>query len=247
MKQSLQRTFVVAFIFAVPIVSWTQSSREQPAVALQNGAQAPSPAVSIARELSVICRGDLLTISASNSTLSAILAEVSKCSGVKMDDSQAGGQTRFFETIGPGPIREVLSSLLDSTGLNYVIEDSNTNPHKVNSVMLLARADRSITNTSERLSNSSARGGSLREPEDPQDTDPTIATNASTPAETSPGEDQPASNPSATSTLVAPAAPSAVDSAPASPQMNLQDRIAEMQRLFDQRRQMVKDQNTHQH
>jgi len=49
----------------------------------------------------------------------------------------------------------------------------------------------------------------------------------------------------ATGRQLAARVPSAtVDSAPASSQMNLQDRINEMQRMFEQRKQMVQGQNS---
>ncbi len=88
----------------------------------------------------VICTGDQMTISANNSTLSSILAEVHRCMGTRIDIPDAAGSKRIFDHIGPGPASQVLGELLSNTGYNYVIGSSPANEEKIESIMLLARS-----------------------------------------------------------------------------------------------------------
>jgi hypothetical protein len=87
----------------------------------------------------VTCHGDLITISADNSTLDSILAQVRGCTGAKIDVPEGASRVRSFEELGPGPVREVLDQLLSGTQYNYVIQSSDVNPAKVESVLLSMR------------------------------------------------------------------------------------------------------------
>jgi len=87
----------------------------------------------------VACHGDTLTISADNSTLESILALVRGCTGAKMDVPEGAGKVRSFEQLGPGPVRKVLDELLSGTQYNYVIQSSDENPAKVETVLLTMR------------------------------------------------------------------------------------------------------------
>jgi len=87
----------------------------------------------------VACQGDTLTISADNSTLESILALVRGCTGAKMDVPEGAGKIRSFEQLGPGPVRKVLDELLSGTQYNYVIQSSDQNPAKVETVLLTMR------------------------------------------------------------------------------------------------------------
>ncbi len=88
----------------------------------------------------VTCVGENVTISANNSTLASILAEIKKCMGTKIDVPDAAASTRFFDQIGPGPAHEVLEDLLSATGYNYIIESANNTPNKIETIMLMARS-----------------------------------------------------------------------------------------------------------
>jgi hypothetical protein len=208
-------------------------------------------------QMRVICSGDQLTISANGSPLSTILSEVSRCSGAKIDGAEAAARMRFFETIGPAPIEEVLASLLDATGINYVIQVSDSNPRKIATILLLPRAERgATTGSADDPSTSSGRRALLKQmQQNPRDTEAAIPqddpvgavdsgateTRSSDTADSMP---DPGEHPQPTTARV-PAV--AVGSTPASSQMTLQDRIADMQRMFEQRKQMVQDQNTRPH
>jgi hypothetical protein len=164
---------------------------------------------------------------------------------------------RFFETIGPAPIQEVLSSLLDASGINYVIQVADSNPRKIATIMLLARADSgSSGDLTDNPSLSSGRRAFLKQlrqssgeaeqvaplNEPAANADTSIA---ETPSSTSLDPAPTPLEPPPTSTARVPTP--TTDSTPASSQMNLQDRIADMQRMFEQRKQMVQEQKSVQH
>jgi hypothetical protein len=89
----------------------------------------------------VTCHGDMLTISADNSTLDAILAMVKGCTGAKIDVPEGASKIRSFEELGPGPVHSVLDELLSGTQYNYVIQSSSENPAKVEQVLLTMRTN----------------------------------------------------------------------------------------------------------
>jgi hypothetical protein len=64
-----------------------------------------------------------LFIKADNSSLSQILQQVSKSTGMKVDG--LGQDERIFGTYGPGNPREVLLSLLDGSGYNVLMVGDN--------------------------------------------------------------------------------------------------------------------------
>lgn len=125
-------------------VSRAQQPAATPAVGADPEAQAPvavAPAPPEAPVLApkVVCKGDQMTISANNSTLSSVLDEVHRCMGTKIDLPEGAGQKRMFDHIGPGPASQVLDELLSNTGYNYIIGSSPANQEKIESIMLLAR------------------------------------------------------------------------------------------------------------
>jgi hypothetical protein len=89
----------------------------------------------------VTCNGDQLTISADNSTLGSVLTAIHACSGILIDTPPGSAGSRTYEEIGPGPVRQVLESLLSGTEFNYVIGLSDSNPQKVETVLLMLRTN----------------------------------------------------------------------------------------------------------
>jgi hypothetical protein len=83
--------------------------------------------------------GSLLTIITNNSTLADILAAVHAKTGAEIDMPESASRERTAARLGPGPIREVLSSLLSWTGFNYVIQASDQNPDGIQSILLIPR------------------------------------------------------------------------------------------------------------
>jgi hypothetical protein len=108
------------------------------------GSSAASPLATLAavppKAPRVTCSGDQLTISADNSTLRSVLAAVQTCTGVQIDIPESTAGSRTFEELGPGPVREVLASLLNGTNFDFVIGSSDTNPEKVETVLLMLRS-----------------------------------------------------------------------------------------------------------
>jgi hypothetical protein len=189
-----------------------------------------------------------------------------------------------FDEIGPGPSNDVLASLLTSSGFDYILGASATDPDKVESLVLLTRADEKGGGPSD------ARGGSsamrrafaqMRETARPKSPEEQLAaaeaekgdpdaSESSQPgsvpsdSDSSPGKsNNPSSSaPSDTSTANAsqpaqeasssakaedssastqPAQDAATSPKPASPS---DERIANMEKLFEQRRQMMQPQKT---
>jgi hypothetical protein len=63
--------------------------------------------------------GRVLRISAANSSLQQILADVSTATGVKVDG--ASNDQRVYGSYGPAPARDVLNELLDGSGYNVLM------------------------------------------------------------------------------------------------------------------------------
>ncbi len=83
--------------------------------------------------------GKQLTIMADNATLSDILAAVRACMGADIDIPASASHERMAARLGPGPAREVLSSLLGWTDFNYIIQASDTDSEGIQTVVLTRR------------------------------------------------------------------------------------------------------------
>jgi hypothetical protein len=70
----------------------------------------------------VVYAGGQLGITADNSSLNQILREISRQTGMKI----TGGvkDERVFGKYGPGPVEEILASLLDGTGSNMLLRET---------------------------------------------------------------------------------------------------------------------------
>ena len=224
----------------------------------------------------VTCSGDQLTISADNATLGGVLAAVHACTGVQVEIPEGAAGSRVFGELGPGPARQVLESLLSGTEFNFVIGSSDTDPQKIETVLLMSRpvetasaqdaaTDRTMTAGRRAwLQNRQNRSASLAADEthpapdetpstpEPEDAAAAPVENAgATPAQ-APANDQPAAaaEPSSSAAAgVASTAPTSNSESPsaASPNSNpnegTEQKITDMQQLFQQRRQMNTNQN----
>ncbi len=83
--------------------------------------------------------GQQLTIVTYNSTLADILVAVRNKTGATIE-LPAGARERVAASLGPGPAREVLSSLLRGTDFDYVIQASDLDPQGIQNVYLTPRA-----------------------------------------------------------------------------------------------------------
>jgi hypothetical protein len=84
--------------------------------------------------------GEQLSISAENSTLGSILEAVKQTLGTEIDVPAAASGERIVVHLGPGPAREVLSSLLTATSFDYIIQAADDNPQSVQSILLTPRS-----------------------------------------------------------------------------------------------------------
>ncbi len=80
-----------------------------------------------------------LTITAQNSTLGDILRAVRNQTGAAVD-VPANATERVVGNFGPGPARDVLSSLLNGSHFNYVLLGSATNPDALEHVILIVKS-----------------------------------------------------------------------------------------------------------
>jgi len=81
-----------------------------------------------------------LKISALHVTMADVLAKVSAVTGVKIDLPEGASNERLpIVELGPGPAREVLASLLSDTNFDYLILASDSDPLKLQSVLVMPR------------------------------------------------------------------------------------------------------------
>jgi len=215
----------------------------------------------------VTCHGDQITISADNSTLDAILFAVKGCTGAKIDVPGDASRVRSYEELGPGPVREVLDQLLSGTPYNYVIQSSEANPAKVETVLMSMRTegggDGKPSSNPNAISTdipitpgrrawqkmqkfdkpdpSMLNSDGVQVEQDVATPAEAAAAAASTPAD---GNDASAQTAAETAANAAPVAPPIVDpNSSADPAKAVQDRITQMQQMFAQRQQMMQKQN----
>ena len=123
------------------------------------GAQEPAPATATesatpeappAAPPTISYKGGQLKIDAVDSTLTDILAKVAAVTGVKIDLPPVMTRERMAVVqLGPGPAREVLASLLSDSNVDYLIQASDTDPAKVQSVLVMVRDKKGAKATEE--------------------------------------------------------------------------------------------------
>ncbi len=98
-----------------------------------NGVGAPTPnaatPAAVAKpeaRLKVAYKDGLLIVDAANASLSEVLRQISQKTGMKVTGTVA--DESVFGQYGPLPVSEILASLLDGTGSNMLLVDSNTGP-----------------------------------------------------------------------------------------------------------------------
>lgn len=221
----------------------------------------------------VTCIGDQLTISADNSTLGGVLAAVHNCTGVKVDIPEGAASSRVFEELGPGPARQVLEALLSGTELDYVIGSSSSDPQKIETLLLMVRSSEAQGTTADDRTLTPQRrawlqtrqnhrpGAPTSEENSPAGDEPPAAPAAEN-AITAPADNgnvngtqtPPADTPPPAADVPVPpvnsfAMPVTTTETPSSVNPALTDdkstseRISDMQQMFEQRRQMIQNQN----
>ena len=203
----------------------------------------------------VTCRGNSITISAKYSRLGAILTEIQRCTGVQFDAPEDAKMSLIFDEIGPGTSADVVASLLNSSGYDFVIGASTSDPEKIEKVILLARTGdkgpgvNSASTDGREASTVRRAFDQMRDtarPKSPEEQRARMeAAQAEADSDNSPsaGENSNAAAPAdaaaaAPAPAEAPPTPAADDGAP-KPSSPVADKIADMQKLFEQRRQMI--------
>lgn len=105
--------------------------------------------------------GNLLTIDAENSTLAAVLVALRTQTGASIEIPSAASRERVFVHMGPGQVRDILSSLLYGTEFDYIVETSDDDPDALRSVLVTARGkgDDSTVGALANASDAVAAGG----------------------------------------------------------------------------------------
>lgn len=83
--------------------------------------------------------GQLLKIDAFNSTLADILTKIAELTGADIDVPASARGERMVADLGPGPPRQILTSLLTDTDFDFVITSSKGDPQSILTVLLTPR------------------------------------------------------------------------------------------------------------
>jgi hypothetical protein len=81
----------------------------------------------------------ILTITAHNALFSDVLEAIRARTGAVVEFPAGIGKDRVYDTIGPAPMREVLTALLEGSEFNYVMLSSPSDPRIVHRIILTAR------------------------------------------------------------------------------------------------------------
>jgi len=133
MRAELRIVLTVGTLLGIPVLTWAQNP-ETGAVAVSSAE--PSGALSdvpLGGAIVTYENGDL-TIRARGAPLVEILRAVCTQIGARLD-FQSDQREPIFGFIGPGPVREVLTSLLLGSHVNYVIQASDIDPMSLAQVM----------------------------------------------------------------------------------------------------------------
>jgi hypothetical protein len=195
--------------------------------------------------LEVTFQGDELLIQAKDRALSEILDAVRAKTGASIDVSGQGTSEHMTVKIGPGPARQVLSSLLGWTDFDYVIQGSEVDSLGIQSIMLFPKTkpSGSTPGTSAMVPNRQPLASQQRGMPAPVETPEPDAASAQEPiAEAAPATPERPASAIVPSAIVPPAIVPAAT--PASMQGKSPDEmIQQMQQLFEQRRQIQIEHN----
>ena len=107
--------------------------------------------------------GGQLRIDALDSTLADVLTKVAALTGVRIDVPAGADSERMpVVELGPGPARQVLASLLSDSNFDYLIQASDADPEKIQSVVLMPREKKGAGPMGRMLAARPSRGPSAR-------------------------------------------------------------------------------------
>jgi hypothetical protein len=107
-----------------------------------------------------------LTVHANNATLSEVLFQIQKKTGAEIAIPSGTEQDRVAADFGPAAPSEVLSQLLNGSGLNFVVVGSEANPKILRSV-LLTRMDPDMPSAVQPYSPPVAQNMQMEAPDQP--------------------------------------------------------------------------------
>jgi hypothetical protein len=195
--------------------------------------------------LEVTFEGNELLIQAKDRALSEILDAVRAKTGASIDVSGQGTSEHMTVKIGPGPARQVLSSLLGWTDFDYVIQGSEADSLGIQSIMLFPKTkpSGSTPGTSAIVPNRQPLASQQRRMPAPVETPEPEAAPAQEPiADAAPAQEPIAD--AAPATPERPASAIVPAATPASMQGKSPDEaFQQMQQLFEQRRQIQIEHN----
>jgi hypothetical protein len=147
-----------------------------------------------------------LSIRALNVTLADVLAKVASLTGVKIDvPAGAFSEKLPFVELGPGPAREVLAELLSDSSFDYLLAASETDPERIQSVLIMPRekkgAKPSRVETASRSARSPYARAAAAEPAEPEPAPESPASQNNATPDAAHQNSQPGSMPSSPSTL----------------------------------------------
>jgi hypothetical protein len=149
-----------------------------------------------------------LSIRALNVTLADVLAKVASLTGVKIDvPAGAYSEKLPFVELGPGPAREILADLLSDSSFDYLLAASETDPEKIQSVLIMPREKKGarpnrVETASRSMRSPYARGAApAAEPSEPEPAPESPASQNNATPDAAHQNSQPGSMPSSPSTL----------------------------------------------
>jgi hypothetical protein len=96
----------------------------------------PQPVSPLSSNPRVTCVNGKLAINAQNTTMKDLLRAVSLATGAVIEFPNEHAAERMSATIGPGPVRDVLTTLLNGSGFNYVMLGSQNDPGTLQRMIL---------------------------------------------------------------------------------------------------------------
>jgi hypothetical protein len=158
----------LALLLFASVAGAQTTTPEAPAAAAESPARPAVPA-------KITYVGGQLRIDALGSTLADVLTQVAALTGAKIDVPAGAASERMpVVELGPGPARQILASLLSDSNFDYLIQASDADPEKIQSVLLMPREKKgSGTNGSDAVARASR--GPAAPPEAPAPDSPAPA------------------------------------------------------------------------
>jgi hypothetical protein len=132
----------------------------------------------------------MLSIHANNASLSEVLFQIQKKTGAEIAIPAGTEQERVAADFGPGTPSEVLSQLLNGSGLNFVVVGSESDPNALRSVLLSPKGP-DIPNPAQPYSPPVAQNMQMEAPDNVAVPGPEIQQQQSMPEIVAPPQDPP--------------------------------------------------------